>query len=304
THRRMCFCECSGAVHGGTAWSSGRSGPHIHVRAFANAADADRASVASVTGGGAIHGGTACLRIGPARTSVCVRSPAREPAVRKRAGSPPSQCVHDFDPVAVVQEVVVVAAAGHDRAVDLDRHAAAAQALLFEQGQHRGVVCDGQRVAVELDVHARDCRPLCRAMHVGRDAVRREADARLVETCAPCGPVLWPSSLIRSRCMHRSKPRSTPAIAMLAAALALASAPALAEDTFSRTVFFGDSLTDAGYFRPLLVQQNPQAAILGRFTTNPGLVWAEWLALAYGTDARPNGNGQAGDNYAAGGAMV
>jgi len=104
--------------------------------------------------------------------------------------------------------------------------------------------------------------------------------------------------------MHRSKPRSTPAIAMLAAALALASAPALAEDTFSRTVFFGDSLTDAGYFRPLLVQQNPQAAILGRFTTNPGLVWAEWLALAYGTDARPNGNGQSGDNYAAGGAMV
>ncbi len=104
--------------------------------------------------------------------------------------------------------------------------------------------------------------------------------------------------------MHRSKPRSTPAIAMLAAALALASAPALAEDTFSRTVFFGDSLTDAGYFRPLLVQQNPQAAILGRFTTNPGLVWAEWLALAYGTDARPNGNGQTGDNYAAGGAMV
>src|SRR5690606_34609587 len=73
---------------------------------------------------------------------------------------------------------------------------------------------------------------------------------------------------------------------------------------FSRTVFFGDSLTDAGYFRPLLVQQNPQAAILGRFTTNPGLVWAEWLALAYGTDARPNGNGQTGDNYAAGGAMV
>lgn len=104
--------------------------------------------------------------------------------------------------------------------------------------------------------------------------------------------------------MPRSKSRSTPAFAALAAALALAAAPALAADTFSRTVFFGDSLTDAGYFRPLLVQQNPQAAILGRFTTNPGLVWAEWLALHYGTNAAPNGNGQSGDNYAAGGAMV
>ena len=52
------------------------------------------------------------------------------------------------------------------------------------------------------------------------------------------------------------------------------------------------------------MQQNPQAAILGRFTTNPGLVWAEWLADYYGTDASPNGNGQSGDNYAAGGATV
>ena len=104
--------------------------------------------------------------------------------------------------------------------------------------------------------------------------------------------------------MPRSKSRSTPAFAALAAALALATAPALAADTFSRTVVFGDSLTDAGYFRPLLVQQNPQAAILGRFTTNPGLVWAEWLALHYGTNAAPTGNGQSGDNYAAGGAMV
>ncbi len=104
--------------------------------------------------------------------------------------------------------------------------------------------------------------------------------------------------------MPRTPARPRPAACLLAAALALAAAPAFAEDTFSRTVFFGDSLTDAGYFRPLMVQQNPQAAILGRFTTNPGLVWAEWLALAYGTDATPNGNGQSGDNYAAGGAMV
>ncbi len=99
-------------------------------------------------------------------------------------------------------------------------------------------------------------------------------------------------------------PRFRPATGLLAAALALAASPVLAQDAFSRTVFFGDSLTDAGYFRPLMVQQDPAAAILGRFTTNPGLVWAEWLAQEYGSDATPNGNGQSGDNYAAGGAMI
>ena len=104
--------------------------------------------------------------------------------------------------------------------------------------------------------------------------------------------------------MRHLQSRNAPLAAALAAALAFVAAPAIADDTFSRTVFFGDSLTDAGYFRPLLVQQNPQAAILGRFTTNPGLVWAEWLAQHYGTDARPNGNGQSGDNYAAGGAQI
>ncbi|NLB58642.1 MAG: hypothetical protein GX805_09310, partial [Gammaproteobacteria bacterium] len=46
--------------------------------------------------------------------------------------------------------------------------------------------------------------------------------------------------------------RSRVAPAILAGAIALAAGPALAEDQFSRTVFFGDSLTDAGFFRPLL----------------------------------------------------
>ena len=87
----------------------------------------------------------------------------------------------------------------------------------------------------------------------------------------------------------------------LAAALALAVLPAAAHDQpFSDTVFFGDSLTDAGYFRPLL-PPNVQA-VTGQFTTNPGLVWSQWLAEHYGTQARPNGNGQTGDNHAAGGA--
>ena len=95
---------------------------------------------------------------------------------------------------------------------------------------------------------------------------------------------------------------SRPLRAALAVALAAAAAaPALADDNFSRTVFFGDSLTDSGYFRPLLGQQG---AVIGRFTTNPGLVWSERVADRYGTRADANGNGQTGDNYAAGGARV
>lgn len=109
--------------------------------------------------------------------------------------------------------------------------------------------------------------------------------------------------------MHR---KSRPIRSLLAAALAFAAAPALAqEDVFSQTVFFGDSLSDSGFFRPLLVQQNPQAAVLGRFTTNPGLVWSEYLADAYGTDASPawGATGMTpqpgtGTNYAVGGARV
>ena len=93
-----------------------------------------------------------------------------------------------------------------------------------------------------------------------------------------------------------------PVRTVLAAAVALATAPAFAQN-FSQTVFFGDSLTDAGYFRPALVAANgPSAAILGRFTTNPGLVWAEEVADYYGGGAAPFNQG--GTNYAIGGAMV
>ncbi len=88
----------------------------------------------------------------------------------------------------------------------------------------------------------------------------------------------------------------------LTAALALAAVPAVAQ-TYSQTIFFGDSLTDAGHFRPALVQMaGPSAAILGKFTTNPGLVWSEYLADFYGTSAAPANQG--GNNYAVGGART
>ena len=101
-----------------------------------------------------------------------------------------------------------------------------------------------------------------------------------------------------------------PARTLLAVALALAAAPAFAQvspaandSPYSQTVFFGDSLTDSGHFRPALVQvAGPQAAILGRFTTNPWLVWSEYLADFYGTGAASDNQG--GSNYAVGGARA
>ena len=105
----------------------------------------------------------------------------------------------------------------------------------------------------------------------------------------------------------------------LALALALPSTPAQAADPgdeYSQTVFFGDSLTDSGFYQSFLVQNvSPAAGAAARFTTNPGLVWAEFLADFYGTDGSAawqlnlglTGASYApddGTNYAAGGATV
>lgn len=104
---------------------------------------------------------------------------------------------------------------------------------------------------------------------------------------------------------------------LLVAALALAATPAVAQtpatgSVFSQTFFFGDSLTDSGFYRPYLIESaGPGAALVGRFTTNPGQVWSEYLADYYGTDASPawglTSSGIVADdgtNYAIGGARV
>ena len=98
---------------------------------------------------------------------------------------------------------------------------------------------------------------------------------------------------------------------LLAAALALAAMPGLAQTktTFTSTYFFGDSLTDGGFFRPLLpISIQPVA---GQFTTNPGQVWAQYLADYYGSNAQSAwfGTGAGtrpgtGNNWAVGGARV
>ena len=98
---------------------------------------------------------------------------------------------------------------------------------------------------------------------------------------------------------------------VLAAALALAAMPLYAQTqpTFTQTYFFGDSLTDGGFFRPLL-PLNVQT-VTGQFTTNPGLVWAQYLADYYGSNADSAwfGTGAGarpgtGNNWAVGGARV
>lgn len=105
-----------------------------------------------------------------------------------------------------------------------------------------------------------------------------------------------------------------PYLYVLAATLGLAlpASSAFAQDEYSQTVFFGDSLTDSGFYQTFLIQNvDPSAGIAARFTTNPGLVWAEFLADFYGTDGSAawqlTSTGIAltgGDNYAAGGATV
>ncbi|MET4571316.1 outer membrane lipase/esterase [Stenotrophomonas rhizophila] len=93
-----------------------------------------------------------------------------------------------------------------------------------------------------------------------------------------------------------------PLRSLMAVAIALAAVPAMAQSPYSKTIFIGDSLTDQGYFRPLLPAS--VQPVTGQFTTNPGWVWAQYVADYYGTNATAHGNGQNGDNYAIGGARV
>lgn len=103
---------------------------------------------------------------------------------------------------------------------------------------------------------------------------------------------------------------------LLAAALALATLPAAvqaSDSPFTQTIFFGDSLTDGGYFRPVLIQLvGPNGALIGQFTNNPNYVWSQYLADFYGSNAQSawTGNNTAsptlagGNNWAVGGARV
>ncbi|HET8709881.1 MAG TPA: autotransporter domain-containing protein [Spongiibacteraceae bacterium] len=88
---------------------------------------------------------------------------------------------------------------------------------------------------------------------------------------------------------------------LLAAAISTAiAAPTFASD-YSNALFFGDSLTDAGTYKG----QSAIAGIFpiaGKFTTNPGPVWAELVGTELGYATAPANQG--GTDYAAGGARV
>ncbi len=105
----------------------------------------------------------------------------------------------------------------------------------------------------------------------------------------------------------RTKQRVLPAL--LLSLFAAASAPPASAASFSNVYVFGDSLSDAGYFRPffqaLTAQGFPSALvpILGRFTTNPGPVWSELVAEYYGITPAPS-NVSGGTIFAQGGARV
>jgi outer membrane lipase/esterase len=99
----------------------------------------------------------------------------------------------------------------------------------------------------------------------------------------------------------RAAKRLLPAVVTAALALSATAANAV---TFSGVYVFGDSLSDSGYFRPAIAAAiGPTAAAgLGRFTTNPGPVWAELIAQSYGGNGKPANQG--GTNYAQGGAQA
>lgn len=93
--------------------------------------------------------------------------------------------------------------------------------------------------------------------------------------------------------------------ALLVSLFAAAAAPQAGAAQFSNVIVFGDSLSDAGYYRPFLASLGlpPQVvAALGRFTTNPGPVWSELVAQYYGITPAPSNAG--GTLYAQGGARV
>lgn len=87
--------------------------------------------------------------------------------------------------------------------------------------------------------------------------------------------------------------------------LSLFAAPAAEAAQFSNVIVFGDSLSDAGYYRPFLASLGlppTVVATLGRFTTNPGPVWSEIVSQYYGVTPAPSNAG--GTIFAQGGARV
>lgn len=101
-----------------------------------------------------------------------------------------------------------------------------------------------------------------------------------------------------SRTTLKTLTKSMLAISLCAAGFAHA-------NDYTSVTFFGDSLTDGGYFSPI-TQGSLQIAESGQFTTNPDNTWATSFAEQLGTTAVANtfGGEQMGNNYAIGGSRA
>ena len=88
-------------------------------------------------------------------------------------------------------------------------------------------------------------------------------------------------------------------------AISLSVAGVAHADLYSSVTFFGDSLTDGGYFSPI-TKGSLGLNESGQFTTNPDNVWATSFAEQLGTTSVANtvGGAQTGNNYAIGGARA
>jgi outer membrane lipase/esterase len=105
----------------------------------------------------------------------------------------------------------------------------------------------------------------------------------------------------------KTRKRVLPALllSIFAGALAPSASAQLAQ--FSGVYVFGDSLSDAGYYRSTFLASlglpAPVLAGLGRYTTNPGPVFSELLTQYYGFTPAPS-NLAGGNIFAQGGARV
>lgn len=83
--------------------------------------------------------------------------------------------------------------------------------------------------------------------------------------------------------------------------IALACSSLSYANDYRQAVFFGDSLTDGGYFRPMIGANDN----VGVFTTNPDRTWASGFARHIGANAQAiTIQGGVGNNYAIGGARA
>ena len=93
--------------------------------------------------------------------------------------------------------------------------------------------------------------------------------------------------------------------ALVLSLVAATTPPAADAAQFSNVIIFGDSLSDAGFYRPFLLSLGiPPSVVsqLGRFTTNPDPVWSELISQFYGVAPAPSNAG--GSIFAQGGARV